>query len=104
MYQLPTIEDTLTLLWQPDTVTQVPEGLTTCLTLPPLMSAMCEHAEIHMRLVGRHQHRNAATAVTAALVLRQQGYEGVNIPAITSGLAKAQLPGRFQVSWRARRN
>lgn len=54
-------------------------------------------AEVLMRLVGRHQHRNAEAAVTAALVLRQGGFGHVNIHAISDGLAEAQLPGRFEV-------
>ena len=50
-----------------------------------------------MRLVGRHQHRNAEAAVTAALVLRQNGYSRVSIHAISDGLAEAHLPARFEV-------
>ena len=50
-----------------------------------------------MRLVGNHQHRNAEAAVTAALVLRQQGFPRVSIEAIMRGLAEAHLPGRFEV-------
>ena len=54
-------------------------------------------AEILMRLVVSHQHRNAATAATAALVLRREGFDRVGVPAIMQGLAEAHLPGRFQV-------
>ncbi len=51
-----------------------------------------------MGLVGAHQRDNAVAAASAALVLRQQGFDRLGVPSILAGLARARLPGRFQVS------
>ena len=50
-----------------------------------------------MQLLGAVQLDNAATAVTAALQLRKDGFPRVTDEAIAEGLATATLPGRFQV-------
>lgn len=52
--------------------------------------------DLTLPLLGAHQLRNAATALTALRVLRGRGW---NIPdaAIREGLAKVTWPGRFQV-------
>lgn len=55
-------------------------------------------AELRMGLVGAHQADNAVTAASAALALRQQGFDRLSVPAILAGLSKARLPGRFQVA------
>lgn len=51
---------------------------------------------LRLPLLGGHQLRNAATALTAADVLRQRGW---HIPedAVRQGLAAVTWPGRFQV-------
>lgn len=51
---------------------------------------------LRLPLLGGHQLRNAATALTAANVLRQRGW---HIPedAVRQGLAAVTWPGRFQV-------
>ena len=48
-------------------------------------------------LLGEHQCSNAATAVTAALLLRRQGWNRIDGAAVLAGLKAAHLPGRFQV-------
>jgi folylpolyglutamate synthase/dihydrofolate synthase len=49
-----------------------------------------------LRLVGPHQHGNAATAIAAASVLAGQGLR-ISAAHVLQGLAAARLPGRFQV-------
>ncbi len=52
--------------------------------------------EFEIGLAGKHQLINAATAVAAAEALQVAG-ENISQKAIASGLAKAFLPGRFEV-------
>jgi folylpolyglutamate synthase/dihydrofolate synthase len=49
-----------------------------------------------LRLVGPHQHGNAATAIATASVLVRQGF-AIGPEHVLQGLARAHLPGRFQV-------
>ena len=49
-------------------------------------------------MVGAAQRDNAVTAASAALALRQQGFDRITVPTILGGLASARLPGRFQVT------
>ena len=51
---------------------------------------------VHLPLIGSYQPRNAALAITALRVLRQQGW---NIPesAIRTGLEQVSWPGRFEL-------
>ena len=51
---------------------------------------------LHLPLLGAHQLRNAATALTAVRVLRKRGW---SIPgeAVREGLANVDWPGRFQL-------
>lgn len=65
-----------------------------CSTAGPVDGVRC--AEMRLGLVGAHQRDNAVTAASAALALRQQGFENVGLPAILAGLSQACLPGRFQ--------
>jgi dihydrofolate synthase / folylpolyglutamate synthase len=53
-------------------------------------------ADLHIRLLGRHQLTNAATAVA---ILWELAAQGVDIPeeALRTGLAQARWPGRFEV-------
>ena len=48
-------------------------------------------------LVGRHQLRNVALAVAAAVELREQGQERITAESIERGIRETHWPGRFQV-------
>ncbi len=48
-------------------------------------------------LVGRHQLRNVALAIAAAVELNQQGFSGITAKSIESGVRQTRWPGRFQV-------
>ena len=48
-------------------------------------------------LVGRHQLRNVALAVAAAVELREQGLERITPASIECGIRETHWPGRFQV-------
>jgi dihydrofolate synthase/folylpolyglutamate synthase len=51
--------------------------------------------DVHCTLTGRHQARNAALAVLAAALLRQQHFP-INVDSVYSGLQTVHWPGRFQ--------
>jgi folylpolyglutamate synthase len=55
-------------------------------------------SDVQLQLVGSHQTGNVQTAVAAALLLRQRGWDSITEEAIAAGLQQAWLPGRFQVS------
>jgi len=56
-----------------------------------------EQVMIDSRLVGRHQLRNTALAISAAVELRQSfGYK-ISAQQIATGIASTRWPGRFQV-------
>jgi dihydrofolate synthase/folylpolyglutamate synthase len=48
-------------------------------------------------LVGRHQLRNIALAVAAAVELQPQGFPGITADSIERGIRETRWPGRFQV-------
>jgi len=48
-------------------------------------------------LTGRHQLRNAALAIAAAVELREQGLEQITAASIERGIRETHWPGRFQV-------
>jgi dihydrofolate synthase/folylpolyglutamate synthase len=48
-------------------------------------------------LVGRHQLRNVALAIAAAVELNQQGFVGITAKSIERGIRETYWPGRFQV-------
>jgi dihydrofolate synthase / folylpolyglutamate synthase len=48
-------------------------------------------------LVGRHQLRNVALAIAAAVELSEQGYSGITAKSIENGIRTTRWPGRFQV-------
>jgi len=48
-------------------------------------------------LIGRHQLRNVALAVAAAVELREQGLEQITAKSIERGIRETHWPGRFQV-------
>jgi len=52
---------------------------------------------VETRLVGRHQLRNVALAIAAAVELNQQGFSGITAASVERGIRKTQWPGRFQV-------
>lgn len=52
--------------------------------------------DFYIPLLGRHQVDNAATAITAVMILRQLGYE-ISDKAMQDGLAKVVWPCRFEV-------
>jgi dihydrofolate synthase/folylpolyglutamate synthase len=47
-------------------------------------------------LVGRHQLRNVALAIAAAVELNQQGFGGITAESIERGIRETRWPGRFQ--------
>ncbi|MBE5819023.1 MAG: bifunctional folylpolyglutamate synthase/dihydrofolate synthase [Clostridiales bacterium] len=50
-------------------------------------------------LIGIHQVKNCATALTALMALRQRGYN-ITDECIISGIAKTQWPGRFEIVYK----
>jgi len=48
-------------------------------------------------LVGRHQLRNVALAIAAAVELSEQGFDGITPDSIERGIRETRWPGRFQV-------
>jgi dihydrofolate synthase/folylpolyglutamate synthase len=48
-------------------------------------------------LVGRHQLRNVALAIAAAVELREQGFRQITPKTIERGIRETSWPGRFQV-------
>ena len=48
-------------------------------------------------LVGRHQLRNVALAIAAAVELREQGFSSITAKSIERGIRETRWPGRFQV-------
>jgi dihydrofolate synthase / folylpolyglutamate synthase len=57
--------------------------------------------EVDSPLVGRHQLRNVALAVAAAVELREQGSSQITAESIERGIRETHWPGRFQVIKRA---
>ncbi len=47
--------------------------------------------------MGRHQLRNVALAIAAAVELNQQGFGGITAKSIERGIRETRWPGRFQV-------
>jgi dihydrofolate synthase/folylpolyglutamate synthase len=58
---------------------------------------MGEQILVETPLVGRHQLRNVALAIAAAVELNQQGYSGITAESIERGVRKTSWPGRFQI-------
>ncbi len=61
------------------------------------LEVMGEEIIIDSPLAGRHQTRNIALAIAAAVELRQSFGYGITPAAIAAGVARTQWPGRFQV-------
>ena len=56
-----------------------------------------EQILVETPLVGRHQLRNVALAIAAAVELSEQGFSGITAKSIESGIRETRWPGRFQV-------
>ena len=61
------------------------------------LAVLGEEILVETPLVGRHQLRNVALAVAAAVELHQQGIGGVTSKSIERGVRETRWPGRFQV-------
>jgi dihydrofolate synthase / folylpolyglutamate synthase len=60
------------------------------------LQVMGEEILVQSPLVGRHQLRNVALAIAAAVELRQQGFGGITSHTIERGIRETRWPGRFQ--------
>jgi len=58
---------------------------------------MGEQILVETPLVGRHQLRNVALAIAAAVELNQQGFSSITPKSIERGVRETHWPGRFQV-------
>ncbi|MFZ0865388.1 MAG: folylpolyglutamate synthase/dihydrofolate synthase family protein [Candidatus Sulfotelmatobacter sp.] len=61
------------------------------------LAVLGEEILVETPLVGRHQLRNVALAVAAAVELNQQGITGITAKSIARGIRGTRWPGRFQV-------
>jgi len=77
-------------------VTRTAEGNAGFLYRYPLQ-VLGEEILVETQLVGRHQLRNVALAIAAAVELNQQGFNGITAKGIERGIRETRWPGRFQV-------
>lgn len=61
------------------------------------LEVMGEQILVESPLAGRHQLRNLALAIAAAVELREQGISEITPEAIVRGIHATEWPGRFQV-------
>jgi dihydrofolate synthase / folylpolyglutamate synthase len=61
------------------------------------LQVMGERILVETPLVGRHQLRNVALAIAAAVELSEQGFGGITAKSIERGIRETRWPGRFQV-------
>ena len=61
------------------------------------LQVLGEEILIETALVGRHQLRNVALAIAAAVELNRQGFGKVTAKSIEKGVRETRWPGRFQV-------
>jgi dihydrofolate synthase/folylpolyglutamate synthase len=61
------------------------------------LQVMDEEIQVETPLVGRHQLRNVALAIAAAVELNRQGFGGITAKSIERGIRETRWPGRFQV-------
>jgi dihydrofolate synthase / folylpolyglutamate synthase len=61
------------------------------------LQVLGEQILIETPLVGRHQLRNVALAIAAAVELNQQGFSSITAKSIERGIRETRWPGRFQV-------
>ncbi len=60
------------------------------------LQVMAEQILVETPLIGRHQLRNVALAVAAAVELHEQGFSAITGKTIESGIRQTHWPGRFQ--------
>jgi dihydrofolate synthase/folylpolyglutamate synthase len=61
------------------------------------LQVLGEQILVETPLVGRHQLRNVALAIAAAVELSEQGFRGITAKSIERGIRETRWPGRFQV-------
>jgi dihydrofolate synthase/folylpolyglutamate synthase len=61
------------------------------------LAVLNEEILVASPLVGRHQLRNVALAIAAAVELHKQGFTQITARSIERGIRETQWPGRFQV-------
>jgi dihydrofolate synthase/folylpolyglutamate synthase len=61
------------------------------------LAVLGEQILVETPLVGRHQLRNVALAVAAAVEVNSQGFVGITAESIERGIRETRWPGRFQV-------
>jgi dihydrofolate synthase / folylpolyglutamate synthase len=61
------------------------------------LQVLGEEILVETPLVGRHQLRNGALAIAAAVELNRQGFGGITAKSIERGVRETRWPGRFQV-------
>jgi dihydrofolate synthase/folylpolyglutamate synthase len=61
------------------------------------LAVLGEEILVESPLVGRHQLRNVALAIAAAVELNQQGFVGITAARIERGVRETRWPGRFQM-------
>ena len=61
------------------------------------LQVMGQQILVETPLLGRHQLRNRALAIAAAVELNQQGFSGITAESIQRGIRETRWPGRFQV-------
>jgi dihydrofolate synthase/folylpolyglutamate synthase len=61
------------------------------------LAVLGEEILVETPLVGRHQLRNVALAIAAAVELNEQGRSGITAKSIERGIRETRWPGRFQV-------
>src|SRR5438309_7217586 len=61
------------------------------------LEVMGKRISVEAPLVGRHQLRNVALAITAAEELSKRGLAGITPQSIERGIRETRWPGRFQV-------
>jgi dihydrofolate synthase / folylpolyglutamate synthase len=61
------------------------------------LAVLGEEILVETPLVGRHQLRNVALAVAAAVELHQQGFRGITAESVKRGVRETRWPGRIQV-------
>jgi dihydrofolate synthase/folylpolyglutamate synthase len=66
------------------------------------LEVLGEQIEIHSHLLGSHQLRNSALAITAAIELKSFGF-GITAQHVQQGIAGTRWPGRFQIIPRSER-
>ena len=61
------------------------------------LAVLGEQILVETALVGRHQLRNMALAIAAAVELHEQGFSSISAKSIEAGIRETRWPGRFQV-------